>query len=150
MAQLVKNPPAMWETWVQSLGWEDPLEKGTAMRSSILAWRIPRTVSSMGSQRVRHDWTTFTFSGIKYLHTIVWPSFPTSVSRTFLILPNVTLPPVNNQVTPHLFFSRPWQLPFYLLYLSVWGIEVLHTVSVLLSLAYFTEHNKVLKVYPDG
>ena len=43
MAQLVKNPPAIWETWVQSLGWEDPLEKGKATHSSILAWRIPRT-----------------------------------------------------------------------------------------------------------
>ena len=41
VAQLVKNPPAMWETWVQSLGWEDPLEKGKATHSSILAWRIP-------------------------------------------------------------------------------------------------------------
>ena len=41
VAQLVKNPPAMWETWVPSLGWEDPLEKGTATHSSILAWRIP-------------------------------------------------------------------------------------------------------------
>ena len=44
VAQLVKNPPAMHETWVQSLGWEDPLEKGTAIHSSILAWRIPWTV----------------------------------------------------------------------------------------------------------
>ena len=44
VAQLVKNSPAMWETWVQSLGWEDPLEKGTATHSSILAWRIPWTV----------------------------------------------------------------------------------------------------------
>ena len=41
VAQLVKNPPAMQETWVQSLGWEDPLEKGKATHSSILAWRIP-------------------------------------------------------------------------------------------------------------
>ena len=40
MAQLVKKPPAMWEAWVQSLGWEDPLEKGTATHSSILDWRI--------------------------------------------------------------------------------------------------------------
>ena len=40
VAQLVKNPPAMWETWVQSLSWEDPLEKGKATHSSILAWRI--------------------------------------------------------------------------------------------------------------
>ena len=42
-AQLVKNLPAMQETWVQSLGWEDPLEKGMATHSSILAWRIPWT-----------------------------------------------------------------------------------------------------------
>ena len=41
VAQLVKHPPAMVETWVQSLGWEDPLEKGMATDSSILAWRIP-------------------------------------------------------------------------------------------------------------
>ena len=38
---MVKNLPAMWETWVQSLGWEDPLEEGMATHSSILAWRIP-------------------------------------------------------------------------------------------------------------
>ena len=44
LAQLVKNPPAMRETWVQSLDWEDPLEKAKATHSSILAWRIPRTV----------------------------------------------------------------------------------------------------------
>ena len=44
MAQLVKNPPALWETWVRSLGWKDALEKGTATHSSILAWRIPWTV----------------------------------------------------------------------------------------------------------
>ena len=55
VAQLVKNPPAMWETWVQSLGWEDPLEKGKATHSSILAWRIPWTVQAMESQRVGHD-----------------------------------------------------------------------------------------------
>ena len=43
VAQLVKNPPAMWEIWVQSLGWEDTLEKGMATHSSILAWRISWT-----------------------------------------------------------------------------------------------------------
>ena len=55
VAELVKNLPAMWETWVQSLGWEDPLEKGKATHSSILDWRIPWTVQPMGSQRVGHD-----------------------------------------------------------------------------------------------
>ena len=44
VSQLVKNPPAMWETWVRSLGWEDPLEKGKITHSNILAWRIPWTV----------------------------------------------------------------------------------------------------------
>ena len=44
VAHLVQNPPAMWETWVQSLGWEDPLEKGKATHSSILVWRIPHMI----------------------------------------------------------------------------------------------------------
>ena len=48
VAQMVKNLPAKWETWVQSLGWEDPLEKGTATHSSILAWRIPWTENLAG------------------------------------------------------------------------------------------------------
>ena len=56
VAQLVKNMPAIWETWVQSLVWEDPLEKKMATHSSILIWRIPWTVYSIGSQRVGHDW----------------------------------------------------------------------------------------------
>ena len=60
VAQLVKNLAAMQETWVQSLGWEDPLEKGMATLSNILAWIIPWTeesgrLPSMGLQRVRHD-----------------------------------------------------------------------------------------------
>ena len=60
VAQMVKNPPAMWETWVLSLGREDPLEEGMATHSSILAWRIPGTgepggLPSMVSHRVGHD-----------------------------------------------------------------------------------------------
>ena len=51
--QLVKNPPAMRETWVQSLAWEDPLEKGKATHSSILAWRIPWTVLVHGVTKSR-------------------------------------------------------------------------------------------------
>ena len=59
----LKPLPARWETWVQSLSWEDPLEKEMAPRSSTLAWRIPWTeapdrLQSMGSQRVGHDWAT--------------------------------------------------------------------------------------------
>ena len=54
VTRLVKNPSATWETWIRSLHWEDPLEKRKATHSSILAWRIPWTIQSMGSQRVRH------------------------------------------------------------------------------------------------
>ena len=68
MAQLVKNSPAMWETWVQSLGWEDPLEEGMATHSNILAWRIPidRRVWWATVHGVAEGWTrlsdfTFTF-----------------------------------------------------------------------------------------
>ena len=60
MAQIVKSPPTMWDTWVLSLGWEDPLEEGMATHSSILAWRIPwkeepGDPQSMGLQRAGHD-----------------------------------------------------------------------------------------------
>ena len=60
VAQLVKNPPEMQETWVQSLGWDDPLEKGKATHSSILAWKAPWMegpggLQSMGSLGVGYD-----------------------------------------------------------------------------------------------
>ena len=65
VAQSVKNLPAVQETGVQSLGWEDALEKEMATHSSILAWKIswtkePGGLQSMGSQRVGHDWATNT------------------------------------------------------------------------------------------
>ena len=67
MAQMAKNLPAMQETWVPSLGQEDPLKKGMAIHSRILAWRIPWTeepsrLQSMRSQRVGHNWATNTFT----------------------------------------------------------------------------------------
>ena len=67
VAQMVKNLPQVQEIWVQSLGWEDPLEKGMATHSSFLAWRIPWIeepggLQSMGAQRVRHGWATNTFT----------------------------------------------------------------------------------------
>ena len=60
VAQRLKRLPAMWEIWVRSLGWEDPLEKEMAIHFSILAWRIPWTedpegLQSLGWQRVEHD-----------------------------------------------------------------------------------------------
>ena len=64
---MVKNLPAMQETWVQCLGWKDALEEEMATDSSVLAWKIPWTeepggLQSMGLQRVRQDWVTNTFT----------------------------------------------------------------------------------------
>ena len=72
----VKNLPAMQETWVWSLGWEDSMENGMANNSSILAWRTPWTeepggLQSMGSERVRHNWVTNTY-------TLFWAHYLTS------------------------------------------------------------------------
>ena len=72
VAQMVKNPPAMQETWVQSLDQEDPLEKEMATHSSIHAWKIPWTeqpggLQSMRSQSVEHDWVTNTFTSLSDL-----------------------------------------------------------------------------------
>jgi len=72
MAQMAKNLPAMLENWVQSLGQEDPLAKGMAAHSSVLAWRIPWTeepgsLQCMGSQRVRNDRRTNTFTLVPHL-----------------------------------------------------------------------------------
>ena len=69
VAKMVKNLPAMQETWVWSLGQEDPLEKGMATHSNILAWKItwtekPGGLQSIGSQRVRHDWAASTHTHI--------------------------------------------------------------------------------------
>ena len=78
VAQLVKNLPAMRETWFRS-PWEDPLEKGKDTHSSILVWKIPWTVQSMGSQRVGPDRATFIPSDIasksRLLNPLPAPSF---------------------------------------------------------------------------
>ena len=78
VAKLLKNSSAMWETWVPSLGWEDPLKKGTATHSSILAWRIPQ---SMGLQRVRHDWVTFTFNFQHIITDLLFASFSVTLKE---------------------------------------------------------------------
>ena len=72
VAQMVKRLPTMWETWLWSLGREDPLEKKMPTLSSILAWKIPwmeepGKLQSVGSQKVRHNWVTNTFSSCHLL-----------------------------------------------------------------------------------
>ena len=78
VAQMVKSLPTVWETWVWSLGQEDPLEKEMATHSSILAWKIPWTekpgrLQSMELQRVRHNWvTSLSFYGFSSSHAWMW------------------------------------------------------------------------------
>ena len=80
---LAKNLPAMWETWILSQGWEDPLDESIATHSSILAWRIPWTevpggLQFMGLQRVRHLWVTKHIIG----HGYCWPKWCRVVDRS--------------------------------------------------------------------
>ena len=84
MAQLVKNSPAMWETWVRSLGWEDALGEGTTTHSSILAWRIPWTVCMVrGVTKSRTRLSDFHFTTLipehPFIHT---PDAATGLPRT--------------------------------------------------------------------
>ena len=79
VAQTIKNPPAMQETYVLSLGWEDPLEEGMATHSSILAWRILMDrgacrLQSTGSQRVRLDWATIAHTHLR-IHILILLAF---------------------------------------------------------------------------
>ena len=69
VAQLVKSLPAMWETWVRSLGWEDPLERGKAAHSSILAWRIHGLCSPWGLKELdtTERLSLFTFRGLEFI-----------------------------------------------------------------------------------
>ena len=78
VAHTVKNLPPMWEIWVRSLGWEDPLEKEMVTHSSILAWRIPWTekpgcsLQFTGSQRVGYDWaTSLTSLNLVYIFSFI-------------------------------------------------------------------------------
>ena len=94
VAQIVKNMPSIQEIWVQSLGWEDPLEKEMATHTCILAWRAPWReepggLQSMGSQRVRHDWVTNTYILFQYTFPprfIIgyWIQFSVLYSRSLL------------------------------------------------------------------
>ena len=71
VAQLVKNLPAMREIWVPSLGWEDPLEKGHATHSNILAWRVPWTVCDHGVTKSRTQLSNFHFHLLPHLTLII-------------------------------------------------------------------------------
>ena len=93
---MIKNPPAIWETGIQSLGWEDPLEKRMATYSCILAWRSPWTeesggLQSMGLQNVRQHWATNIFTFTRTYHTVKL-HFIVLVNTGFLLLFFIWLP----------------------------------------------------------
>ena len=71
VAQTVKNPPTIWETWVQALGWEDPLEEGMATHSSILAWRTPCTKSLAACSPWGHKESLITRQAHTRMHLVV-------------------------------------------------------------------------------
>ena len=150
IAQLVKNPPVM-QNWVQSLGWEDLLEKGKATHSSILTWRIPWTVQTMGTQRLGQD---FHFHFSPHI-MLIPPLFPNS--QPHCILPS-NVPPSSAVVfmyTIHLrmlFLPLAWLTPIILDILfkyqfirnspSPAQIPIIFTLS---TLVFFSYHN--LKLY---
>ena len=91
MTQMVKNPSAMQVTWAQSLGWEDPLDKGIAAHSSILAWRIPRTeepgrLQSIGPQREEHDVMTNNFFITPYFGLSNHPSLTLQYGKMLITI----------------------------------------------------------------
>ena len=120
MAQRVKNLPAMQETQVQSLGWEDPLEKGMASHSSILAWRTPWTeepcgLQFMGSQRVGHHWMTQIQSlHSPYMYQVLvkfatWVNSSNAHSVKLLFYPRITDRDMYGPAAPDLRALTDWQ-----------------------------------------
>ena len=97
MAQLGKNPPAMRETWIRFLGEEEPLEKGKATHSSILAWRILWTVYSMGSQRDTTERLSLSFSLVALEHSHCCAAITTiHPQNSFSFCKTETLHPFSN------------------------------------------------------
>ena len=91
VAQVVKRLPTMRETWVQSLGWEDPLEKKMATHSSTLAWKVlwteePGRLQSMGSQRVGHDWSDLTAAATSSRRLLRSCEWRTDIINCFILL----------------------------------------------------------------
>ena len=92
MIQLVKNPPTMWETWLRSLGWEDPLEEGKATHSSILSWRILWTVLSMGCKELdMTGWLSLSLSKKVYNKIPLPPSSSSLLYRPTPSPPNTLI-----------------------------------------------------------
>ena len=108
IAQLVKNPPAMWEAWVRSLGWEDSQEKGKATHSSVLTWRVPWTVvHGVAKSRTR-------LSDFHFLASQVapWQSVPVNAgdAKDAGLIPGLGRSPGvgNGNLFQYSFLDNPW------------------------------------------
>ena len=150
----------MWETWVRSQGWEDPLEKGKATHSSILAWRILWTVKSMGVIKSQTWLSDFHFhSYLHFKHTVQWHAWVhlyslSTVTRSspelFLSCQIETLNPLNSH-SPCPPPPSTWQPPFNFLSLWIWLCQVPRINGIIQYLSfcnwlYLTQHN-ILKVH---
>ena len=104
MAQSVKNPPAIWDTWARSLGWENPLEEGMVTHSSALAWRIPWTeepgrLQPKGSQRVDTAELLSTALGRVTVLNLLRQTFCATEKKNYISPPNISY------LLPFLFYS---------------------------------------------
>ena len=131
MAQLVKNTPAMQETWVQSLGWEDPLKKGKATHSSILAWRIPWTIYSPWGRKESDTTERLSSSSSSSEHSLAMGALLHASSLLWssilhiVIFSQFIFPPGKPKNTPVF-----WPGEFHGLY-SPWGHKQLDTTEQL-------------------
>ena len=126
VAQMVKNLPAMWETWVWSRGWKDALEKGMATHLSILAWKTPRIeepggLQSMWSHRVKHNWVTkHTFKCIlKYY-------LKEPYLQTDLLFENV-LTLIIRRMLAHIWWAKDILNLLVFFFFFFWGWEIART-----------------------
>jgi len=115
VAQLIKNLPAVWETWVQSLGWEDPLKKGKATHSSTLAWRIPWTVYSPWGHK-ESDTTERLSLSLSEVARIPWLMAPSSI---FKARNCITLACLHQQLSSPLTLTPPASLLYVELFRHV-------------------------------
>ena len=127
------------ETWVLSLGWEDPLGKGTATHSSILAWRISWTVWSMGSQRVGHNWAILTHSAILYNRILFMHSIQNSyICYTQTLSPSLS-PPLIFVITA--LDDYPFKLQFPHLYNRLKPHRLFWELNIIIHLDFHTVHS---------
>ena len=148
VAQTVKNLPVVRETRVRMLGWENPLEKGMATHSSILAWRIPGTeepggLQSMGSQRVGHDWAAISHSLTKPLELHAVTSPPTNEKKVtqFAALTPKTIGNFRG------FWTRANRSPCLALQIS---LPLLHTTTFWLLASHCPKHRNLHLVTEPG